>query len=176
MTDPRMTPTNDAPVTVEQIAARLVDQSDEPWPQGTTADRLHYWRDKAIDCSNRLAALASAPVGDGVADGEPAPWAIAAERAATDAYAQHMGLPEESDPTAGQRAAALAIERHATAALARPRAAVGERTAILAAVLRYDHDRANIMGVGSGSFHKVRNDFVDAILALQSPPAKVEGE
>lgn len=54
--------TNDALVTVEQIAARLIDQSDEPdWTGGNYSERMNYWRDKAVVCSNRLTALAFAP-------------------------------------------------------------------------------------------------------------------
>jgi hypothetical protein len=39
---------------VRAIADFLIDQQDEPWPSGSDADRLHYWRDKAIEASNRL--------------------------------------------------------------------------------------------------------------------------
>jgi len=42
---------------IEAIARRLIDQHDEPWPQGTESDRLHYWRNKAIQAANDLRAL-----------------------------------------------------------------------------------------------------------------------
>jgi hypothetical protein len=53
--------------SVESIAARLIDQSDEPWPSGTEGDRLHYWRDKAINAAKALRSLAepSGGVGEG---------------------------------------------------------------------------------------------------------------
>lgn len=51
-------------------------------------------------------------------EGEPAAWAVAAERAATEAYACYMGDYDGEDTSEGRRAAALAIEAHATAALA----------------------------------------------------------
>lgn len=101
------------------------------------------------------------------------PRAAVGEREAADRLKAAVDDAEAIDST-GVMVKCADLRAILAAALARPRAAVGERTAILAAVLRYDHDRANIMGVGSGSFHKVRNDFVDAILALQSAPAKVE--
>jgi hypothetical protein len=49
---------------IEQIAGRLVDQKDEPWPtsvrDGLTNvyDRLNYWRDKCITAANDLRAIA----------------------------------------------------------------------------------------------------------------------
>lgn len=36
------------------VADFLSDQRNEPWPGGTDAARLHYWRDKAITASKRL--------------------------------------------------------------------------------------------------------------------------
>lgn len=53
---------------IARISARLIDQTDEPWP-GTNAKRLHYWRDKAIDASKVLDAILSlraSPQGLGV--------------------------------------------------------------------------------------------------------------
>lgn len=47
-------------------------------------------------------------------------WADAAWKAAQEAYGQHMGMPEESDIDTGNRAAAQAIEQHATTALSAP--------------------------------------------------------
>lgn len=41
---------------VRRVADFLVDQRDEPWPNGTEGDRLHYWRDKAIKAANDLRA------------------------------------------------------------------------------------------------------------------------
>ncbi|MBO9624117.1 MAG: hypothetical protein J7500_15525 [Sphingomonas sp.] len=42
------------------IAAKLADQHEEPWPDGTESGRLHYWRDKAITAASALEALANA--------------------------------------------------------------------------------------------------------------------
>lgn len=39
---------------LRSIADRLVDQQDEPWPDGSESDRLHYWRDKAIHASRDI--------------------------------------------------------------------------------------------------------------------------
>jgi hypothetical protein len=44
---------------LRQIAERLVDQQDEPWPLGTEADRLHYWRDKAINAAREIESLSN---------------------------------------------------------------------------------------------------------------------
>ncbi|MES3054944.1 hypothetical protein O6V14_04810 [Sphingomonas faeni] len=41
-------------VVMLNVARRLVDQRGEPWPNGTESDRLHYWRDKAINAANAL--------------------------------------------------------------------------------------------------------------------------
>jgi hypothetical protein len=58
---------------------------------------------------------------DAVEAREPAAWAIAAERAASDAYAQWMGDPDGHDDGHSARlAAALAIEDHALAAFPAP--------------------------------------------------------
>lgn len=43
----------------EQIARTLIDQDAEPWMTGTDADRLHYWRDKAINAAAAIRALRS---------------------------------------------------------------------------------------------------------------------
>jgi hypothetical protein len=56
------------PATVEAIAGCLVDQQDEPcWTinGGNYSARMNYWRDKAINCSNALVALASKTVDAG---------------------------------------------------------------------------------------------------------------
>jgi hypothetical protein len=37
-----------------ELAERLEDQRDEPWPMGSESDRLHYWRDKAIEVAKAL--------------------------------------------------------------------------------------------------------------------------
>lgn len=39
---------------VEALGARLIDQSDEPWPGGSYSDRMNYWRDKAITVARDL--------------------------------------------------------------------------------------------------------------------------
>lgn len=44
--------------TTRELAERLVDQRDEPWPGSDTA-RLHYWRDKAIEVAAALRTLPS---------------------------------------------------------------------------------------------------------------------
>jgi hypothetical protein len=49
---------------IERVADFLVDQRDEPWPNGTEGDRLHYWRDKAIKAASALRALASSAGSD----------------------------------------------------------------------------------------------------------------
>ena len=76
------------------------------------------------------AAGASAP-----GEAQPAQWAVEAERAAAEAYAQNMGDPDGKDETsAARRDAALAIEQHALAAL-RP-SPQDERVARLEEALR----------------------------------------
>jgi hypothetical protein len=40
------------------VADYLVDQQDEPWPNGTESERLHYWRNKAIEGADRIRASA----------------------------------------------------------------------------------------------------------------------
>jgi hypothetical protein len=44
---------------VEEVAEYLIEQRDELWPLGTESDRLHYWRDKAIEAARRLRSLRS---------------------------------------------------------------------------------------------------------------------
>ena len=46
------------------LADRLTSQDGEPWPNGTDADRLHYWRDKAIVAARELATLSEVRGGD----------------------------------------------------------------------------------------------------------------
>ena len=64
------------------------------------------------------------------------------------------------------------------AALARPRAAVGEqsREAIEKLIRNYEHRNSMSVCAGNGPSDEAYEDFIAAILALQSPPAKVEGE
>ena len=50
-------PSVDVEARIKEIGERLVEQRDEPWPNGSESDRLHYWRDKAIQASRDLAAL-----------------------------------------------------------------------------------------------------------------------
>lgn len=45
------------------IADYLIDQRDEPWPEISNSDRLHYWRDKAIEAANRIRAHLSRVTG-----------------------------------------------------------------------------------------------------------------
>lgn len=42
---------------LRDIARYLIDQFDEPFPGGSDSQRLHYWRNKAINASRLLAAL-----------------------------------------------------------------------------------------------------------------------
>ena len=51
-------PQEDQVERLREIAEYLTDQRDEPWPSGTESDRLHYWRDKAIEAAKRLSVLA----------------------------------------------------------------------------------------------------------------------
>jgi hypothetical protein len=53
---------------LREIADRLVDQRDEPWPAGTAEKRLHYWRDKAIKAADDLRTLLTAWDGNEVTD------------------------------------------------------------------------------------------------------------
>jgi hypothetical protein len=46
---------------LEAIARDLIDQDGEPWISGTDADRLHYWRDKAIKAAAAIRKLAALP-------------------------------------------------------------------------------------------------------------------
>jgi hypothetical protein len=39
---------------IEGIARELVDQDGEPWMDGVSAERLHFWRDKAIKAAAAL--------------------------------------------------------------------------------------------------------------------------
>jgi hypothetical protein len=39
---------------LQDIADYLIDQRDEPWPNGSESKRLHYWRDKAILAARRM--------------------------------------------------------------------------------------------------------------------------
>ena len=47
--------------SLEQLAERLEDQRDEPWPMGSESDRLHYWRDKAIEVAKALRTQQEVP-------------------------------------------------------------------------------------------------------------------
>jgi hypothetical protein len=53
----RLSPTPET--ELRQIAERLVDQQDEPWHLGTEADRLHYWRGKAINAARAIESLSN---------------------------------------------------------------------------------------------------------------------
>lgn len=41
---------------LEKVSADLIDQQDEPWTEagGASQNRVHFWRDKAIDASRTL--------------------------------------------------------------------------------------------------------------------------
>lgn len=56
-TDKLAEPSPKAGGELAEIAEYLIDQRDEPWPQGSESDRLHYWRSKAINAANRLTAI-----------------------------------------------------------------------------------------------------------------------
>lgn len=49
---------------LEEIAFDLIDQRNEPWTlnNGLSHDRVHYWRDKAIEASRRIKTI----IGKGV--------------------------------------------------------------------------------------------------------------
>ncbi|MBB5725030.1 hypothetical protein FHS97_000938 [Sphingomonas endophytica] len=74
--------------------------------------------DRAAEMLDAFVAPPRAPEKVERDDDKPAAWAVAAERAAQEAYAQHMGDPDgKDDCRTASGAAARTIERHAIAAL-----------------------------------------------------------
>lgn len=43
---------------LKRIADELTDQRDEPWPTIRPEQRVHYWRNKAINAANDLKRIA----------------------------------------------------------------------------------------------------------------------
>ncbi len=201
MTDPRMTPTNDAPVTVEQcdrdFAADILDfiAGLRSWPDEIqhTADvmrqgakgRLKFRPLVEMLARHRLAALASAPAGDGVEQELRAALGVA-RRAIVQAAKDTLWCDDAPAETVVDRI---------DAALARPRAAVGEQSREWWTLEWIAAQRPPVHMKpmrGSQDF-----DTAEAVLAfwrgkpadstyvgltrhvqtstLQSPPAKVEG-
>lgn len=80
-------------------------------------------------------------------------------------------------PGADQQAERAAFCEGAAHAASRPRAAVGEqsREAIEKLIRNYEHRNSMSVCAGNGPSDEAYEDFIAAILALQSPPAKVEG-
>ncbi len=151
MTDPRMTPTNDAPVTVEQCDRDLYALIAPDMCALILDGELDQHRELQAIARHRLAALASAPAGDGVE-------AASDDGPCTDCYDTGVTIQTERPCSCG------------AAALARPRAAVGERDSILRQAAQEAYR------VCAETRHVQLGDKArDAILALQSPPAKVEG-
>ena len=125
MTDPRMTPTNDAPVTVEQDPYLATIEEFEHEDQRELCrlynhrpdDSLQFSRSnmrEAIRHGRRLAALASAPAGDGYGKWHP----------------MLLDLVNAIHRDRGGKTQAIGIDlsynQALAAALARPPAAVGE--------------------------------------------------
>lgn len=227
----RMTPTNDAPVTVERadiaeltaFLATYAEESDGDLVNRNACDPLLTW-----GILRRLAALASAPAGDAFADaGKPiAPAGDGVPFTGVEAWDELVNVDDRTSPEEYpdmclitrdelidfmQRAAGHAIERHVrdalndseeladgsvnitanharrlnadvdaweAAALARPRAAVGEREAALEAALK--RAAVNMTNTPRHNRGSVQDRHIGAAreeirLALQSPPAKVEG-
>lgn len=180
MTDPRMTPTNDAPVTVEDrerawlFRAGCYGSRDKVGWMNGKYDHIQLIQSYA---AHRLAALASAPAGDG-------------DREAADILRKHVVV--ETAPIDDATVSAIIAAMVEYAALARPRAAVGERAFQIG-------DRVEKISGSSwrgkvvGTYSTVLTPEGYAVesetetgsvqiypakalrLALQSPPAKVEG-
>jgi len=188
MTDPRMTPTNGAPVAVEQCdrdaawnAIHAYRPKDHLWKRRVASGEADDGAMVQAFARHRLAALASAPAGDGVE--EAVARAICRETLtyrgiAELRYADQIVDDEWEDYLSHARAAILA------AALARPRAAVGEREAIARLIwedrhptgTNWDDWERHVAVNGGFDGRDSCRKLADAILALQSPPAKVEGE
>lgn len=163
--------TNGAPVTVEQCdrerAGDLYERAhpfDPCCPPKTVARKMRegklddgqYVQDFA---RHRLAALASAPAGDGLVE------AAFKEGIAT---GYQCGKADENT-TDEWHAAWLASDASVAAALARPRAAVGEQQVLDELIVQFGRE-------GIALTQEIYAPVARAILALQSPPAKVEGE
>lgn len=182
-----MAPTNDAPVTVEpsaELADMLVIGTETGAFDHTPEEiGLHVMENaQAI-----LNALDSAPAGDGVEDPtyreliERVRWIVEAP-----------GARDKMDRMANLTRHDM---RRILAALARPRAVVGEREAIARLIYSWHphvHSGRTDAAIADGEplgtqcladWHELSAQVqshwlerADAILALQSPPPKVEGE
>ena len=211
MTDPRMTPTNDAPVTVEQAVdaevARIMAMSDDEimreadagdaaWARSfklglasgksaAAGGALHWYAENVAGCrkigrdgdvfrqaldadggKRALAALASAPAGDGDRD----------EWLRGDWYEKWQDATEDANDSLMATLEALRgrVERTILAALARPRAAVGKQSRVVWFKV------CPSTGDFTGEYCTEKPDDLTGLvpmvrLALQSPPAKVEG-
>lgn len=178
------TPTNGAPVTVEQCDREAFARLDD-WEPGSMGWNMIV-HPTGPDCvgvvafaKHRLAALASAPAGDAVT--------------VIRRHADEARQAAETDADRPQRAEQHRIFAHAldelareVAALARPRAAVGEqsrelvarrlaRTQIYADRDEYESNNMTFDQWVDQNWRDFLDDADDLLLALQSPPAKVEG-
>lgn len=165
MTAPRMTPTNDAPVTVEPVA-ELIEMLQASTQEDGCCVFEHSAEEIGLHVMENtqaiLAALASAPAGDGVVE------AAFKEGIAT---GYQCGKADENT-TDGWHAAWLASDASVATALARPRAAVGEREAL---IKRLEDAKWTDAGAKQDLCSIDPGDIDAVIAALQSPPAKVEG-
>ena len=212
-TDPRMTPTNDAPVTdddgpcttcddtgitiqterpcsceagdqyrVKGGAPVTVEQCDRDLYALIAPDmcalilggELDQHRELQAIARHRLAALASAPAGDGAFQmGDPvekisgSSWRGNVVGTYSTALTPE-GYAVESDTEVGS----VQIYPAKALRLARPRATVGERNHLIEIVTEAIHDHA---ADNAGTARDHATHAVTRILALQSPPAKVEG-
>lgn len=181
MTDPRMTPTNNAPVTVEQLEQRkAVNAVLGALLAPLIADpvqRITAGNEACTLILSRLAALASAPAGDDRRKVLRLTHFMAeqAEREAVVDWLRKTG--DSMKPGTEWRAyyaaaEAIETEQHLPAALTRPRAVAGERGLLEQArdaikdMLREDDGQA---------WKEARKLLPRLDAALQSPPAKVEG-
>jgi hypothetical protein len=114
-------PREPTPEMIEAAHAVWRKQEDERYLRARSYGQISNpgWAEKYYQAM--LSAAPPQPVPQqpvGADDDEPAGWAVAAERAAMEAYASYMGDPDGRDDThSAQRAAAKAIEKHVLAAL-----------------------------------------------------------
>ncbi|MGN7160818.1 hypothetical protein [Sphingomonas sp. SAFR-052] len=193
MTAPRMTPTNDAPVTVEQCDRDgcadfelMVGRINEGDAARIRAGEWDQTRNVLWFARHRLAALASAPAGDGMeAPIRNLAFEIVREsltpqhdrnKAASEPEGYREKMREFVDlvaPKAAERGAGTYGPVHAEpeAALARPRAAVGEQSRSRRLT---EEEARELVGFEPETILTCLREWgyvEDA--ALQSPPAKV---
>lgn len=163
MTDPRMTPTNDAPVTVDPTGFEW--PTEAAWQAMSEAEILNVLANQRAHLArHRLAALASAPAGDWLAD---------AIRVLTLMNASRWSSSEAGDWVNDNA-------RQLLEALARPRAAVGEQSRVQEIIdlwfAPWGAAKSEQWEDLSGDRPFDPNVALELIRdALQSPPAKVEG-